>query len=220
METQNSNNHPDAEIIKMLLYKGFSSYDIWRAVVIRWLSGEIKETIPTDDWLASVSWVKDNPESYIKILEKANNKFKSNTKNGLVLFDALDRLSDNWEEMDNIARDLLRLVLYLKAFSNIHVKVFLRTDQFSRKITNFPDTSKLLSTKTELKWRRNYPDGPGKIKSRLLPPQDMERGWQGIKDELVRLGVFEDMRDGRINMPDLFRVGFRLGRKGGVPPVG
>jgi hypothetical protein len=27
------------------------------------------------------------------------------------------------------------------------------------------------------------------------------------------------MRDGRINMPDLYRVGFGLGRKGGVTPL-
>ena len=27
------------------------------------------------------------------------------------------------------------------------------------------------------------------------------------------------MRDGRINMPDLYRVGFGLGRKGGIKPA-
>jgi hypothetical protein len=27
------------------------------------------------------------------------------------------------------------------------------------------------------------------------------------------------MKDGRINMPDLYRVGFGLGRRGGVKPM-
>jgi hypothetical protein len=338
------------------------------------------------NWLASISWARDNPESCAKILKNANHEFRLNKRNGLILFDALDRLSDSWEVMDTIARELLRLILELKAFSNIHAKVFLRVDQISRNITDFPDASKLLSTKTELNWeiydlhgllwqqlcnapgeggvilrdyyrevvgiapreqgsywvitdtikrdeakqrvlfaklagpwmgkdkrrgvpyvwsvghladgnkhtsprsflnaiktaaedskhrtgdyplhyesikrgvrsasqirvneiaedypwindlckplagtnvpadfstientwKEKYPDGPIAIKSENLPPQDLESGWTGIKNELVRLGIFEEMRDHRINMPDLFRVGFGLGRKGGVTPV-
>ena len=386
-EVSNLDEHPSKAIIKDLLQKNYNPHDIWKSVVTRWLSREIGEKIPVDKWDESVSWVKDNSELYIRILEKANNEFKIKDKNGLILFDALDRLSDSWEEIDNITRELLRFVLELKAFSNIHAKVFLRTDQFSRNITNFPDASKLLSTKTELNWGINdlhwllwqqlynasgeggnilreyynniigihpikqdnycviandistdntkqrtlfeklagpsmgkdrrrgvpyiwivshladgnkktsprsfldaiktaaddslkrsgdyplhyesikkgvqsasqirvdeiaedypwindlcrplagknvpahftdfekiwkdkYPNGPSMITSKNLPPQELERGWYGIVDELTRLGVFDTMRDGRINMPDLFRVGFRLGRKGGVPPVG
>ncbi len=52
-----------------------------------------------------------------------------------------------------------------------------------------------------------------------LPPQDVERGWTGVFDDLVRLGLFEKMRDERVNMPDLYRVGFGLSRKGGVKPM-
>jgi len=382
------NSYPDSGTIKKLLKKKYQPHDMWKAVVFRWLSAEINISIPMDDWPTSISWVRDNPESCAKILVNANNEFRSKRKNGLILFDALDRLSDSWEEMDTIARELLRLVLELKAYSNIHAKVFLREDQLSRKITDFPDASKLLSTKTELDWeiydlhgllwqqlcnapdkggeilrkyyqevvgiaplkkdnywvitdnikrdiakqralfeklagpwmgkdkrkgvpyvwsvghladglkrtsprsflaairkaaddslnrpsdyplhyesikkgvqsasqirvdeiaedypwikdlckplgnaainvpaffsnieeiwKKEYSDGPGTIKSKKLPPQDLESGWMGVKKELIRLGIFEEMRDGRINMPDLFRVGFGLGRKGGVKPV-
>jgi hypothetical protein len=52
-----------------------------------------------------------------------------------------------------------------------------------------------------------------------LPPQHEERGWSGVLEDLERLGIFEIMKDGRINMPDLYRVGFGLGRRGGVKPV-
>ncbi|ADP11828.1 hypothetical protein EJP617_21470 [Erwinia sp. Ejp617] len=34
----------------------------------------------------------------------------------------------------------------------------------------------------------------------------------------MRIGVFEERADERIDMPDLYRVGFGLGRKGGVKP--
>jgi hypothetical protein len=68
-------------------------------------------------------------------------------------------------------------------------------------------------------WTQKYSNGSEDIQSEKLPPQVQEKGWGGIKEELIRIGVFTQMRDGRINMPDLYRVGFGLGRKGGVPPV-
>ena len=33
------------------------------------------------------------------------------------------------------------------------------------------------------------------------------------------MGIFLRMRDYRINIPDVLRVGYGLGRKGGVKPV-
>jgi hypothetical protein len=385
-EKPNPEKHPDKDTINNLLEENINPHDMWKAVVIRWLSHEINVPIPINKWQESIFWVKNNPEECSKILSTANGSFKDNNSNGMILFDALDVSSDTWEIMDKIVRELLRLVLELKAYSNIHAKVFLREDQFSRTITNFPDASKLLPNKTELTWERydlhgllwqqlcnamgkggdilrnyhkevagaapefkneywiiadnikkeeemqkklfeklagpwmgkdkkrgvpyiwtvghladgndhtsprsfllaiktaaedslnktgnyplhyesikkgvqiasknrvaeiaedypwinnlcnllngknvpisfvdierewikEYPGGPITIKTEKLPPQDSERGWLGIKKELVRLGIFEEMRDERINMPDLFRVGFGLGRKGGVTPI-
>ncbi|MDR1948297.1 MAG: hypothetical protein LBQ38_02790 [Spirochaetaceae bacterium] len=369
-----------------LLKKNFTAYEVWQAVLARWLCTETGDVIPEKKWTDSVSWVRENPEPWSRLLQKANDLFKSGSCNGLIVFDALDRSSDNWENMDKIVRDLLRLTVRLKAYSNIHAKVFLREDQFSGNVTDFPDASKLLSTKIELdwyvydlhgllwqllcnapgegggalrelyresfgsyppriedywiiagqakrdeikqrnlfeklagpwmgrdkrrgvpyvwavshladgkertsprsflaairqaaddsltrdgdfplhyesikrgvqrassiridemaedypwvrdlceplrnlnvpvefagieaRWHRRYPLGPNAIRSERLPPQYPDQGWIGIQKELVRLGVFEEMRDGRINMPDLYRVGFGLGRKGGVTPL-
>lgn len=52
-----------------------------------------------------------------------------------------------------------------------------------------------------------------------LPPSRLDQGYDGIKQDLVDLGIFQLMHDGRINMPDVYRVGYGLGRRGGVPPV-
>ncbi|RKZ91929.1 MAG: hypothetical protein DRR19_05765 [Candidatus Parabeggiatoa sp. nov. 1] len=52
-----------------------------------------------------------------------------------------------------------------------------------------------------------------------LPPSRLEQGYEGIKQDLIELGIFRLMRDGRINMPDVYRIGYGLGRKGGVKPV-
>jgi len=53
-----------------------------------------------ESWVESISWVKDNPENCSEIFIKANDHFRSSKKNGLILFDALDRVSDNWERYD------------------------------------------------------------------------------------------------------------------------
>jgi hypothetical protein len=385
-ENTSARGFPAQETFTSLLKKGFSPYEVWQAVVFRWLCNEIGEKIPDTDWETGVSWVRNNPEPWGVLLQRANALFESNNSGGLIVFDALDRSGDTWEEINNIVRDLLRLVIRLKTYPKIHTKVFLREDQIQKNVTDFPDASKILSTKTSLdwslqdlhgllwqllcnaegkggdtlrgiykkatgsgpvrnesywiiaddikqnekkqralfqrlagpwmgkdsrrgipyiwsvshladgrkrtsprsflaairdaavdsenktgeyplryesirhgvqkassirvdeiaedypwirdmcnllrgmnvpveftaveeNWKREYPNGPKDIKSERLPPKYLDQGWRGIKTELVELGIFEEIRDGRINMPDLYRVGFGLGRKGGVTPL-
>ncbi|MDR2174698.1 MAG: hypothetical protein LBO82_02025 [Synergistaceae bacterium] len=386
--------YPDQDTFARLLGGGFTAYEIWRAVASRWLSEIAHCDIPRGDWPETVGWVKDNPEQVTKLFQGANAVFESEDRRGLILFDALDRCSDNWQKMDGIVRDLLRVALWLKSYSRIYVKIFLRTDQFSRQIMDFPDASKILATMVELTWqvhdlhgllwqllcnapdeygetlrklyeealgrfpaqkesrkesgawsltdkekhdgkeqrnlfeklagpymgtdqRRGIPyvwsvrhlaDGKGQTSPRSflvairsaaedslerypdhkyalhyesikrgvqkassvrigevtedypwitkllspleklnvpcdfsvvearwdeefpsgaetlpskdrLPPQSLKEGWLGIRKDLERIGLFEILQDGRINMPDLYRIGFKLGRKGGVRPI-
>ena len=55
--------------------------------------------------------------------------------------------------------------------------------------------------------------------SESLPNGFRNLGRVGVFRYLEQLGLINFMRDGRVNMPDLYRVGFRLGRKGGVKPA-
>ena len=52
-----------------------------------------------------------------------------------------------------------------------------------------------------------------------LPPRHIDRGPEGVRSDLESLGVFQRLLDGRVNIPDVFRVGYGLGRKGGVRPA-
>lgn len=385
---ENIDAYPNAEVFARLLQSGYTPYEVWRAVVSRWLAKVVDDVIPVDDWKATTEWVKTCPEPLARLLQKGNDAFQAKGEKGLIVFDALDRSSDDWRSMDQIVRDLLRVVLWLKSYPTIHAKVFLRDDQFARTVTDFPDASKLLATKSELTWQphdlhgllwqslcnapnahgtalrdiytqvigkpptdregiwlladeakregskqralfealagpwmgkdrrrgvpyvwsvshladgkgrtsprsflasiraaaedssekypdysyalhyesikrgvqkaseiriaemaedypwmtnlleplkgltvpcefsfiierwdQQFPNGPGSITHGRLPPQHAERGWSGIRDDIERLGLFETMKDGRINMPDLYRVGFGLGRRGGVKPL-
>lgn len=380
--------YPDGDVFNNLMQAGNPPYNIWKAVVVRWVAGIAKQDVPKTSWDATVQWVQDNPEPVAKLMQKANSDLSAARKYGLIVFDALDRTSREWDRMDDIVRDLLRVVLWLKSYPLLHAKVFLREDQSDRTVTNFTDASKLLATKAELTWaphdlhgllwqmlcnapsvygelcrgiyrnvvggepielrgvwqiaeevkregtkqralfevlagewmgrdrRRGVPyvwsvshlaDGKGRASPRSflaaigqaaedsqekypdhsyalhyesikrgvqraseirvsemaedypwvtqvmgplkglsvpcaadvlekawieafpggveaasvlsLPPQHAERGWAGVRSDLERLGVLETMRDGRVNLPDLYRVGFGMGRRGGVKPI-
>lgn len=52
-----------------------------------------------------------------------------------------------------------------------------------------------------------------------LPPSRIDEGPGGVRENLESLNVFQRMHDGRVNIPDVMRVGYGLGRRGGVPPV-
>ena len=52
-----------------------------------------------------------------------------------------------------------------------------------------------------------------------LPPRHIDQDEAGVREDLESLSIFQRMRDGRVNIPDVFRVGYGLGRRGGVKPV-
>ena len=367
--------YPNADVFQSFIAQGGDPYDLWRAVVLRWVARRAHQAIPVADWSQTVAWLKERPEDAARLMQQPR------AWRGLILFDALDRTSNDWQRMDDIVRGLLRTILWLKAYSGLYAKVFLREDQAERTVFNFPDASKLTATKAELtwarhdlhgllwqrlvnapgeygvalrriceaeqregiwlvagemkresesqrraferlagpwmgrdrrrgvpytwsvghladgrgqtsprsflaairqaaedsnerypdhvnalhyesikrgiqkaseirvnevsedypwvrevlsvlrgmnvpctyedvlsRWREKFPTGPQEIPSDRLPAQHATRGWEGIREDLQRLGLIEAKRDGRIDMPDLYRVEFGLGRKGGVKP--
>ena len=52
-----------------------------------------------------------------------------------------------------------------------------------------------------------------------LPPSRIDRGANGVREDLESLRVFWRAHDDRVNIPDVFRVGYGLGRRGGVRPA-
>jgi hypothetical protein len=53
-----------------------------------------------------------------------------------------------------------------------------------------------------------------------LPPQSFQRdGYSGLRRDLEEMGIFDRSRDGRVNLPDVYRLGFKAGRRGGIKPL-
>jgi len=76
----------------------------------------------------------------------------------------------------------------------------------------------------EARWKESgLPEGldsaPGKEDRPIPVPARFERGLSGLRQDLEELGLFQSLTDGRINIPDVYRVGFGMLRRGGVKPV-
>jgi hypothetical protein len=63
--------------------------------------------------------------------------------------------------------------------------------------------------------RTSTPPDETKIRTGPKFPDDYPR----LIEELVDLGVMQRRKDGRIDLPDVYRIAFSIGRKGGVPKV-
>ncbi|MFJ4771564.1 hypothetical protein ACIP88_21065 [Streptomyces uncialis] len=56
-------------------------------------------------------------------------------------------------------------------------------------------------------------DGPALVRTGPRHPDNLPR----LIEELIDLGVMRRRGDGRLDLPDVYRVAFRVGRRGGVP---
>lgn len=52
-----------------------------------------------------------------------------------------------------------------------------------------------------------------------LPPQHLAEGPEGVLQDIAELGLIQRLKNGRIQMPDVYRIAFGLGRRGGVKPL-
>jgi hypothetical protein len=138
-----------------LLQQGHNPRHIWQAVIA--VHAEFPAPYPGRGakWSERVQWIRDNPEDYDAIQYGAGELLKRKGRKRLILFDALDRLADDWRGVRPLARALFQLALDISASRGLRLKLFVRPDMLEDKeILAFPDSSKLLARKVALTWRR------------------------------------------------------------------
>lgn len=145
---------PDAETLADLIGQKFRERSIWRAVLAHHtgVGGGFAEL---NNWSDRVRWVQQNPEAFAHEIEQADQRLSSKGETLLVLFDALDRMADDWPHINKLAKGLLQVALDMRSTRAIRCKVFVRPDLLQdSNITSFADYSKLLATKASLVWHR------------------------------------------------------------------
>lgn len=148
------NSHPPTPVFDALIRDQIDPYNIWLAIVLRSLQTG-STPLPKESWADSASWVGNHLEEAWAIVSQANQALGTAKSHQLFVFDALDRVSrdGNWLHVSAAIKALLRLVLELKNFKYLYIKVFLRTDQYSRgSFADLPDIAKIRATRVELLW--------------------------------------------------------------------
>jgi len=145
---------PDAGTLTGLLDGSFRERTIWRAVVAHHAGiGGTFGSLKT--WAERAQWVQDNPEAFAHAIEAADQRLADKGETLLVLFDALDRMADDWQHIHRLAKGLLQVALDLRSTRAIRCKVFARPDLLQdANVTSFADYSKLLANKASLAWQR------------------------------------------------------------------
>lgn len=154
-----SQDAPSKDVLASLFRQVKNARTIWRAVVAHHLGfpTPFPQMAPAGQgvWAARTAWVHDNPESFDSLLLDADNTLHREDKTLLVLFDALDRLAETWQDIRPLARGLLQVAQDMRATRSVRLKVFVRPDMLEDKaIVGFPDASKLLARRANLLWRK------------------------------------------------------------------
>jgi hypothetical protein len=147
-----SNVAPTRDDLKRLLKADTNADDIWRAVIfraVRRVSGQPEDI----RFETSLEKLNADPHLYAEALSMVDQNFTNSRRTLLLLFDALDRLADDWSGIRDLTKSLLRSALDLRSFRSFRAKIFMRPDQFAdRSLFGFPDASKLRNDHVELEW--------------------------------------------------------------------
>lgn len=126
---------------------------IWRAVLVRIAASLTNEKLPKR-FADLVEWVTADAERSASVMTRADTTLVASNQKLLVVFDALDRLGDTWQTVQDLTRGLLKQTLKMNSYRAIRMKLFMRSDQFSdRSLFNFPDASKVQNSRVDLYWR-------------------------------------------------------------------
>ncbi|CAD0359481.1 hypothetical protein NCPPB940_43780 [Xanthomonas hortorum pv. taraxaci] len=149
---------PSKDVISSLSSE-FSPRTIWRSVVAEKAQfggsyGQIANQSNVS-WRKRAEWVHENPEDFDVFLGKLDDELVKKDQHLVIVFDALDRLADDWQSIRPLAKALLQVGLEMRSTRRVRFKMFVRPDMLEdRAIVGFPDASKLLARKTSLNWRR------------------------------------------------------------------
>ena len=184
-------HYPSKDVLQKLENDGIDARIVWRSVQSWHLAPDGHPLHQQGSWPDRAAYVKDNPEIIDRLFYERDAEFERKGVYFLILFDALDRCSDDWKTMHRAIRGLLQTALEMRSYRRLRVKVFLRSDQLvETEVADFPDASKVLSSAVRLNWPRR--DLYGLLWHRLAngPGGDLLRNFLGRNNwDSVQVGA-------------------------------
>lgn len=148
-------DYPSKDVLQQLFTSGLEPRIVWRTVEAWQLARDGDPLRQLRTWQERGSYVRNNPEPVERMFVARDREFEERGVYFIILFDALDRCADGWQNLYPAIRGLLQTVLDLRSYRRLRAKVFLRSDQMDEgSIADFPDASKVISSAVELSWPR------------------------------------------------------------------
>jgi len=125
----------------------------WRSVILRASMHAIND--PRGDMpIAALMGQLNDPELFEREFQIIDDSLSGKKKVALVIFDALDTLSNNWSRLTSLTDALFEAVWSLRAYKSIKAKIFIRPDQLNDEGLKFVELPKLRNGRVELHWTR------------------------------------------------------------------
>ena len=148
--------YPGKDTLRQLMNADTEPRIIWRAVQAWQLAPKDHPLRHEKSWQERTNYVERNPETIDNLFWKLDTDLDRRGVYSLILFDALDRCADDWNDMYRAIRGLMQTALEMRSYRRLRAKVFLRSDQIDEsRIGDFPDASKILASPAELNWPRH-----------------------------------------------------------------
>lgn len=146
---------PSATVLATLSANGIDPQDVWQTIVLWHALSALGLSFPCQgEWEDRIQWFSSNRKEGLTLLGKCDRDISARGEYLLVLFDALDRLADEWTLIRSYLRSLLNFCLECRSRRAIRLKIFLRPDmEEDDEIWKFVDSSKLRANRVELTWR-------------------------------------------------------------------
>ena len=119
-----------------------------------------------------------DPEEWADAMATVDDYLTDRGETLLVVFDALDAISENWARLSGLVDALMRSVWELRGFNAIRAKLFMRPDQLSELTLRFVELPKLRSGAAKLGWSRT--DLYGLMFTRLAFNEDIREAFSNF----------------------------------------
>ena len=116
-------HYPSKDVLLRLMRKDVEPRIIWRTVQAWQLAPDDHPLRQRDAWPARAEYVEDDPEAIDRLFQQRDGEFNQKDAYLLVLFDALDRCADEWQDMYRAIRGLLQTALDMRAYRRLRVKI-------------------------------------------------------------------------------------------------
>jgi hypothetical protein len=120
----------------------------WWATVVRATLQDADESI---NWGQAVETAADW-ERREELLAKHDARLRGEGKTLLIVYDALDRITNDWGRRRLLMEALLEVVWAMRAYRNLRVKLFLRPDMLEDESLRFVELPKLRAGAVRLTW--------------------------------------------------------------------